>query len=136
MKALLYAANPATQAVAAGGTIALGSIVRRCGNGRCGPIINLAGNGVSLSECGYYKAILNVTVEPTAAGAVTVQLLQDGVAIPGAVATNTAAAGSDAVSVCIPADVRVMNCTTFTLTAVLVAGAGNVTNVGISVSKE
>lgn len=135
MKAAIYTVNASAQTVAAGGVLALGSIVRRFGNNRCcAPIINLSGNSIVLSECGYYKVDVNVTDAPAAAGAVTVQLYQDGVAVPGAVATNTAAAASDATSVEVPAIVRV-GCANSTLTAVLVDGAGAVSNVAVTVVK-
>ena len=51
------------------------------------------------------------------------------------VATNTAGVASAATSVCVPADVKVSGCAPSTLTAVLVAGAGSVTNVGVGVVK-
>lgn len=133
-KAGIYVVNTATQALAAGATIAPGAIVRRYGN-KCGtPIVNLSGNGVTLNEIGYYDVIVNVTDVPTTAGAVTVTLYQDGNPITGAVSTNTAA-GSDATGVVVPAMVRVVNCAGSVITAVLTAGAGNVTNYSIKVEK-
>lgn len=136
MKAALYAANTNAQTVAAGGTLALGSIVRRFGNDRCcNPVINLVNNGVTLGECGYYLVTLDVTDEPTAEGAVTVTLYQDGSPVTGAVASNTAAAASDAIGVSLSAIVRVVGCAASTLTAVLTAGAGSVTDVAMAVIK-
>ena len=136
MKAALYAANTTAQTVASGGTLALGSIVRRFGNDRCcNPVINLVNNGVTLGECGYYLVTLDVTDEPTAEGAVTVTLYQDGSPVTGAVASNTAAAASDATGVSLSAIVRVVGCATSTLTAVLTAGAGSVTDVAMAVIK-
>ena len=135
-KAGIYVANTKTQAVAAGGTIALGATVRRYGNDRCcNPVINLTGNGITLNEPGYYNVDVNVTDEPTAAGAVTVTLYQDGMPVTGAVASNTAAAGSDATAVAIPATVRVLGCNSSILTVVLTAGAGNMTNAAVRVIK-
>ena len=135
-KAAIYTANTNAQTVAAGGTLALGSIVRRFGNTRCcNPAINLVNNGITLNECGYYDVTVNVTDAPTAAGAVTVMLYQDGVAVPGAVSTNTAAADSDATGVTVNAIVRVVGCSASTLTAVLTAGAGSVTNIAAAVVK-
>lgn len=135
-KAALYAANTAAQTLAAGATIALGSIIRRFGNDRCcSPIINLAGNGITLNEPGYYKVTARVVDAPTAAGTVTVTLLQDGVAIPGAVASDTAAAATNPTSVTAGAIVRVVGCASSTITAVLTAGAGSVTNVSVDVEK-
>lgn len=134
-KAGIYTANTSVQALAAGATINPGTIVRRYGN-QCGnPIVNLSNNGIILNEKGYYNVIANVTDAPTGAGAVTVTLYQDGQPITGAVQTNTAAAASDATGVAVPAMVRVMNCAGSTITAVLTAGAGNVTNFTFDVVK-
>lgn len=135
-KAAIYTANTNAQTVAAGGTLALGTIVRRFGNDRCcNPIVNLVNNGITLNECGYYEVTVDVTDAPTAEGAVTVTLYQDGNPITGAVATNTAAAASDPTSVTVNAIVRVMSCAASTITAVLTAGAGSVTNVSAAVVK-
>ena len=134
-KAGIYVANTTTQSLAAGATIVPGTIVRRYGN-KCGnPIVNLSGNGVVLNEIGYYDIEVNVTDAPTAAGAVTVTLFQDGTPITGAVSTSAAAANSDATGVVVPAMVRVLNCGGSVITAVLTSGAGNVTNFTIKVIK-
>lgn len=135
-KAAIYVANTTAQTLAAGASIALGSIVRRFGNTNCcNPTINLSGSVITLNECGYYKVNARVTDAPTAAGTVTVTLLQDGVAIPGATASNTAAAAANPTSVTAGAIVRVVGCASSTITAVLTAGAGSVTNVSVDVEK-
>ena len=135
-KAWIYTANTNAQTVAAGGTLALGSIVRRAGNDRCcNPIVNLVNNGITLNDPGYYDVTVNVTDAPTADGPVTVTLFQDGSPITGAVATNTAGAPSAATSVSVNAIVRVVGCATSTITAVLTAGAGSVTNVAVTAVK-
>lgn len=136
-KAAIYTANVTSQTLAAGATIALGSIIRRFGNTSrcCNPIINLSGSGITLNECGYYKVTARVTDAPAAAGTVTVTLLQDGVAIPGAVASNTAAADTNPTSVTAGGIVRVVGCASSTITAVLTSGAGSVTNVSVDVEK-
>lgn len=135
-KAAIYTLNNNTQAVAAGGTIGLGSIVRRFGNNKCcTPTINLSGNGIVISECGYYKVNVDITNAATAAGAVTVSLLQDGNVVESM--TTTAAAAGDSVSVSLSTPVvRVFGCSTSTLTVVLTAGAGNVTTAAVSVVKQ
>ena len=134
-KALIYTANVGTQAVAEGGAINLGSIVRRYGNRCCNPAINLNGDGITISEAGYYRVAVDVTAAPTAAGPVTITLLQDGVAVLSK--TGTAAAAADAVALSIASPVVRVRCnTTNTLTVQLTAGAGNVSNVGVSVVKE
>lgn len=135
-KAALYAANTAAQTLAAGATIAPGSVIRRFGNSRCcNPTINLSGSGITLNECGYYKINARITDAPIAAGTVTITLLQDGVAIPGATASNTAAAATDPTSVTAGAIVRVVGCASSTITTVLTSGAGSVTNVSVDVEK-
>ena len=135
MKSEIYVANVNTQAVAAGGAINLGTIIRRFGNNACCvPALNLSGGNVVVNQPGYYDVTANVTVEPTAEGPVTVAVYQDGVEVHGAVATNTAGIASAATSVCIPASIR-LYCGTAssTISLVLVAGAGNVTNAALLV---
>ena len=134
-KAWIYTENTTAQTVAAGGTLALGSIVRRAGNDRCcNPIVNLVNNGITLNACGYYKVNIDVVDAPTAEGPVTVTLLQDGVPVQSA--TNTAGAASAATGVSLSAPiVKVVGCNSSVLTAVLTAGAGSVTSVAVSVVK-
>lgn len=129
-KSAIYTANSATQAVAIGGTLALGSIIRRFG---CA--VNLNGNGITLSEPGYYDVDASIVVAPTAAGTVTVTLFQDGVAVPGATASATTTAAADAVTLNIPALVRVMCNSNSILTLVLTGAASSVTNVAFVVEK-
>lgn len=130
-KSALYVSNTGAQAVAVGGTIALGSIIRRFG---CA--INLNGNGITIDQPGYYDVAASITVAATAAGPVTVTLLRDGVAVAGATATGTAAAAGDSVNLSIDALVRqACGCSGSTLTLVLTAGAGTVTNVALKVVK-
>lgn len=129
-KSAIYTANTATQAVAIGGTLALGSIIRRFG---CS--VNLNGNGITLGEAGYYEVDASITAIPTAAGTVTVTLFQDGVAVPGAVASATTTAAADAVTLNIPAIVRVLCNSNSILTLVLTGAASSVTNVAIVAEK-
>lgn len=130
-KSAIYTANTATQAVAIGGGLALGTIIRRFG---CA--INLNGNGINLSDPGYYDVDVSVTAAPTAAGTVTVTLFQDGVAVPGAVSSVTTTAAADAVTLSISALVRVLcNAASSTLTLVLTGAASSVTNVAVVVEK-
>lgn len=92
----------------------LGATVRRFG---CNAV--LSGNGILLKGQGYFDVDASVTFTPTAAGAYTVTLFKDGVAVPGATQTVTAAAAGT-VSVNIPAIVRNQCCdSTSTLTLVI-----------------
>lgn len=134
-KALIFVRNPGPQAVELNGNINLGSIVRRYGNKCCNtPIINLNGDGITITEEGYYKVNVDVTVAPTAAGPVTVALLQDGVVV--FTKTGTAAAAADAVPLSMTSPVVRVRCnSTSTLTLQLTAGPGTVSEVGVSVEK-
>lgn len=130
-KSALYTANTGEQAVSVGGTINLGSIVRRFG--KC---VTLNGTGIIIMEQGYYDVDVSVTADPTAAGTVIVTLYKDGVAVPGATASATASAAGDPVNLSISALIR--HCCAFsgtTLTLVLTGAAASVTNVAVTVER-
>ena len=116
--------TPAT--VLEGGTIPLGSIICRVG---CGMDIN--GNGLTIRDPGCYDIYVSVTVLPDAATAITATLLRDGVAVPGATATETTTAAGAAVNLSFPALIRhFCHCGASTLTVVLSAD-GTVNNMSI-----
>lgn len=81
-KSAIYTADPSstvlTLSTAAGTAIPLGTTVRRFG---CNAV--LSGNGILLKGQGYFDVDASVTFTPTAAGAYTVTLFKDGVAVPG-----------------------------------------------------
>ncbi len=85
-KAAIYTANQGAQVLQIGSTISLGSIIRRYG--KC---VNLNGNGITIDDEGYYDVDASITASAAAAGTVTVTLLRDGVAVPGAISSATAA---------------------------------------------
>lgn len=91
MNASIYTANTTSAALGADSIIPLGAIIRRFG---CG--LDLNGNGINLLGKGYYAVDASISYTPTAAGLLNVTLIADGVAVPGAVATVTGAAGSTA----------------------------------------
>ena len=131
-RSLIQTTNPSTQAVADGGIINLGSVLRRFG---CNCRLN--GNVVEIEGAGYYTITGTFTVAPTAAGDVTVAILENGVQISGATSTVTATAGST-VTIPIVTTAR-QNCCcegSSSLTCVLIEGAGDVTNVSLRVEKE
>ena len=125
----IYTAMGTPVAIAANGTVPLGAVVRRYG---CALTLN--GNGIAVVPAGYYAVDVNLTVLPTAAGNVTATLLLDGIAVPGAVATATAAAAGDAVNLNIAALIRNVCQGVRTLTVVLDA-AGTVSNAAVRVLK-
>ena len=129
MRSMIYTANTATQAVPVGGTVALGQEVRRSG---CG----LVSGGSSIVVRSHMPVLVtvSVTAAPSAAGAVTVALYRDGVAIPGATATQTVAANGTA-SLAFSAIVRGSRCAcadASTLTVVLLGTASDVSNVAVT----
>lgn len=129
-KSVLYAAMQTPTAVAVDGVIPLGSLIRRYG---CDVALN--GNAVNITGAGYYDVDASVTVTPAAAGTVTITLYKDGVAVPGATASETAAANGT-VDLSIPALVRQVCCAAGSaLTLVLTGVAATVNNVALRVQR-
>ena len=129
-KSALYAAMQTPTAVAVDGVIPLGSLIRRYG---CD--VSLNGNAVNITGAGYYDVDASVTVSPAAAGTVTITLYKDGVAVPGATASETAAANGT-VDLSIPALVRQVCCAAGSaLTLVLTGAAATVNNVALRVQR-
>lgn len=134
-KSALYAAMQTPSAVAVGGVIPLGSLIRRYG---CD--VSLNGNAVNITggnqSAGYYDVDASLTVAPAAVGTVTVTLYKDGVAVPGATASATAAAADDALDLNITALVRQVCCAAGSaLTLVLTGAAASVDNVALRVQR-
>ncbi len=130
-KALLYAVNSNSQAVALNGAINFGNVVRRYGKN-----IGLSDGNVIISGEGYYDIDTNVSF--TAGGTLTtITLYKNGVAIPGASVSLTTVA-DNLYSVSIPAIIRETGfcCNTSTITAVVTGSATTVTSASILVEKE
>lgn len=132
-KSAIFTANTTAQTAAVGGTLSLGSIIRRYG---CD--LNLNGNSIAINGCndaGYYDVKASVTAAPTAAGTVTVSLFRNGVAVPGATASAAGTAGSP-VALPIAALVREFCCgEDSALTLVLSGAAATVSNVALVVER-
>ena len=129
-KSALYAAMQTPTAVVVDGVIPLGSLIRRYG---CDVALN--DNAVNITGTGYYDVDASVTVTPIAAGTVTITLYKDGVAVPGATASETAAANGT-VDLSIPALVRQICCAAGSaLTLVLTGAAATVNNVALRVQR-
>ena len=132
-KSAIYVVNQSTQVIPVDGVITPGTVVRRFG-----PNLNLSGNGIQISGNGYYKIDTSFTIAPTAEGEVTVTAFLDGVQIPGAIATETAAAAGDYINLSISSIVR-EGCPCCaglrTLTFVLTGTESNITNTAIVVEK-
>lgn len=131
-KSLIQTVNQTSQNVAENGIISLGSVQRRYG---CN--LRLSGNGIEIVGEGYYKIDCNITAEPSAAGNVVVALYNNGVQIPGAIASATTTATQQLVTLPIQTTIRHGCCCegADNLTAVLVTGEGAVTNIALRVEK-
>lgn len=131
-RSLIQTTNTTSSAVALNGTIPLGSVLRRFG---CNCRLN--GNKIEIEGTGYYTIDGTITLQPEAAGAVTVALYENNVAVPSAVATGTVAAIGDDVTLPISTTVRETCCEgASSLALVLTEGASTVTNVSLRVEKE
>lgn len=130
-RSLIQTVNQSPQDVAVNGIVSLGSVQRRFG---CN--LRLSGNGIEVEGAGYYSVDASVTVAPTAAGTVTVALYDNGVQVPGAIASSTAAADAT-VNIPIIGTIRLGCCDpAHNLTVVLEEGPGTVTNISVRVVKE
>lgn len=108
------------------GTIPLGSVLRRFGQN-----LQLEGNGIVVQGQGYYQLDVSITATAVAAGPLTVTVLKDGVELPGATATETAAANGT-VNLCIPYIVREQCCdSSSALTFALTGGAALVNSIAV-----
>lgn len=133
-KSALYAAMQTPTSVAVGGVIPLGSLIRRygCDLSLNGSAVNIAGGQ---QAAGYYDVDASITATSTAAGTITATLYKDGVAVPGASASATAAANGT-VDLSIPALVRQVCCAAGSaLTLVLTGAAATVNNVALRVQR-
>ena len=88
---LLGTKNVGSQTVLTGGTVNIGNVYRQfCRRTRAGlPTFSTTSTGVTLNGQGIYKVTATVTGSGTAAGVLTVQLNENGTAIPGALASTT-----------------------------------------------
>lgn len=139
----LFSANTLAQSIAVGGTINMGTVIRRfgCVRGTSTPYANANGTTTTLSSCGrcpaYFDVDANFVVIPTAAGTVTITAFQDGVAIPGAIASATVAAADTSVTLPLSFGVRLnAGVTSSNITYVLTGAASSVTNAAQTVTKE
>lgn len=132
-KSLIQVTNQSSQTVAANSIISLGSVLRRFG---CN--CKLSGNGIEVVGQGYYTIDCDVSVSPTAAGAVTVALYNDGVQIPGAIAYGSVSTADNPVTLSLNTTIRQgCNCDSAdNITCVLITGAGVVNNISLRVVKE
>lgn len=129
-KALIYTANTTAVTVPVGNTIPVGSIIRRYG------CISATGSAINLVEAGYYDVDISATFGAAATGDVTLTLLQDGAAVPGANTTETiSVANTQIKSATLMPIVRVKCCGNSTLSVAVSGNAATVTNFTVKVIK-
>ncbi len=93
------------------------------------------GKVITLAKPGLYHVDLQATVEPTAAGLATMNLLKGGVVIPGKNPAATATAAGDAVSLTTAADIVVPCCATPAAISAQIDVAGTVNSATMVVTK-
>ena len=130
-RSAIYVANSFNQTIDVDGLIGLGSVIRRFG-----PNLSLAGNAIQATGQGYYDLDASITVTPSAAGTVTVTAYANGVAIPGATASETVAETDTTVNLSIDALYRLIcPCEDINITFVLTGAASVVNNIAVEVNK-
>ena len=132
-RSLIQTVNPSSQTVAVNSIISLGTVARRYG---CNLI--MSGNGIEVSGEGYYKVDSAITLTPTATGNVSVAMLVDGVAVPGAVATGSVSTVGNSVTLPIVATLRrACGCcdSVNNITFVLTSNASTVDNISVRIEK-
>ena len=123
-------ANTSRPVLAADAQIPFGGIVRRFGRN-----VQLEGNSVVLCGSGYYDVEVSIVLSPTAAGDISVQLYQDGMAIPGAYSAGSATAAEDFVPLSISTLVRNCGRDCNSVIYIVVDGAATLENLSVVVEK-
>lgn len=129
---MLYTYNESTQAVAVDATVDLGTALR------CGNCATLNGDAVQLNAPGWYRFEASVTGTTDAAGVLTVEARVDGVAVPGATASQTVGVAGDLAALPLAFMVRADGCRWNSrplVTLVNVGDAGTIENVAMTVTR-
>lgn len=103
-KSAIYTTNTTSQAMAVGSAISPGTVIRRFGQN-----LTLVGDAINVNGAGYYSINASFILTATNAGTVSITLVKDGVAIPGAVASATLAVG-DVATISINSLIREFGC--------------------------
>lgn len=87
---LIGTKNFAPQSVLTNGLVNLGAVYRRYCKKSCGvKTFDFSGSAISLQKSGIYQVTITAIISAPTAGDVTLTLFENGVAIPGALATET-----------------------------------------------
>lgn len=122
--------NASRPDISANAQIPFGGVVRRFGKN----VVAESGNIVLRGE-GYYDVDISISVSSATAGDVSAQLYQDGIALPGATATDTIAAADDFANLKIPYLVRNCGCNCNTVLSVSIDSAVTLDNMVTVVKK-
>ena len=107
-----------------------GAIIRRYG---CN--CQLDGAGINLIGTGYYDLEASLSFTPTATGPVTIQFYQDGVAVPGALATAQGTA-AEPLNLSVAAAIRNCGCNCNSSLTYTIDAAGTIVNLAVDVDKD
>ena len=132
-RSLLQTANQSSATLSVGNVIPLGTVLRRFG---CNLELSNDGNSIEVVGGGYFTFDCDVTLAPTEEGTVSVALYENGVQIPGAIASGYAAAG---VPVTLPINTTIrQKCCKMTdnITCVLLSGASTLSNLSLRAEKK
>ena len=131
MSASIFAITPTTSAITAGGVLPLTTIARR----QCGCVNQLGSDSIVLERAGYYKVTATMTFTTPATGVATLRLTQDGIDVPGIVAsTSVATATTEVNSLTVSGIIRVVPCNGSSVLQLVNSGiAVNTSNISIDV---
>lgn len=130
-KSLISVVNAGSQTVDADGVLSLGAIQRRRS---CA--MNLNGSGVTICQPGYYKVDVSAVASPTAAGPITLTLLENGVPVPGGIATQTPVASGDPVTLNINTPIIRVFCNGSKTLTLSVSAAATISTLSMSVEEK
>lgn len=134
MASVLYIVNNTTQTVSSGGTVLPGTVVHK----NCQSQANLSGNAINILGNGYFTIDVSATFTGST-GTATLQLYKNGVAIPGAIASQTiTTADTEVRSISFTSEV-LKYCNCYDNTAISLVSSGvdlSITNVAIRVKRD
>jgi hypothetical protein len=135
MASVLYVVNNTTQTVLANGTVLPGTVVHK----NCNSQATLSGNAINVLGTGYFTIDVSATFTGAAAGEATLQLYKDGVAIPGAVGSQTiTTADTEYRSISFTCEIlKSCNCNSISTITLVNTGVGlTLSNVAIRVKRD
>lgn len=132
-RSLLQTTNQTSTALSVNSVIPLGYTLRRFG---CNLLLSKDSNSVEVCGGGYFTFDCNVTISPTEDGTVSVALYENGVQIPGAIASGYVTAGNP-ITLPINTTIRQQCCKmTSNITCVLLEGPGDLINISLRSEKK